>query len=568
MARSQVKLKKKADKQRERAITTGSLNPDSLAAAGGLCWGRYARRLMIPSLIGILFYVLFVPSYFSNPFPLLDDNDNSVFYSVWAEMAEGGRLYVDVYDHKDPLFHYLFATAHRLMGWRGGMFLETVLCMASISLMACLLSRLCLRTLELSALILIFVIINFNPIVFFEIHAYQPAIFFYLFGVCMVCMHKNRWAAFLITLSAFVRIPMLLYAPAAFILALPMETWKEPRRFIPILRDFIIGGTAAVGAVFAGLLLRGELVAYIRDVLLFNILDYRDLWEAGHVGTLPAGYQWAHAMSWFGPVLLCAAAIALLYHLLFIVEYGRAMLGSAAKVDKQGQEEMDVRGHRPQLAPSATGGSVSVFSWALFSTLIASGTIWSFREAFLFRHYAQQASLGFTFLFAGTVAILSQAPFGRPFVRRSALLLSLAIMLFFSGYPQQFNRVTWRSSSGLAPVKVVSSDAREFSGYLQARYADRTVSYMVLQQYPSILTLLAPEEFVLSCRFIYLNAAFRNSMFEEYLECLADPRNEVVLFQQIDGPLPRWFVTQVGPLLAQHYQRVEKFGKYELWERQ
>jgi hypothetical protein len=50
--------------------------------------------------------------------PNLDAGDGGVFVSVAARLLDGDRLYVDVFDNKDPLFYYADAAALAVGGWR------------------------------------------------------------------------------------------------------------------------------------------------------------------------------------------------------------------------------------------------------------------------------------------------------------------------------------------------------------------------------------------------------------------------------------------------------------------
>ena len=47
------------------------------------------------------------------------DHDFGIFLSVAARLADGDRLYVDVWDNKAPLFYYADALAFEVAGWRG-----------------------------------------------------------------------------------------------------------------------------------------------------------------------------------------------------------------------------------------------------------------------------------------------------------------------------------------------------------------------------------------------------------------------------------------------------------------
>ncbi len=46
-------------------------------------------------------------------------SDKGVFLSVAARLADGDRLYVDVWDNKPPLFYYVSAASFEFLGWRG-----------------------------------------------------------------------------------------------------------------------------------------------------------------------------------------------------------------------------------------------------------------------------------------------------------------------------------------------------------------------------------------------------------------------------------------------------------------
>ena len=87
-----------------------------------------ARSLSVDVLLAALIFVgivAYVPTALSAP--TVVQSDAGVFYSVFHQLAQGRRLYAEVFDHKDPLFYAPHAAAYAMLGLSGPMVWETML---------------------------------------------------------------------------------------------------------------------------------------------------------------------------------------------------------------------------------------------------------------------------------------------------------------------------------------------------------------------------------------------------------------------------------------------------------
>ena len=214
------------------------------------------RHFAIGILIAIFFIICFT-------FRLIPDpsEDRAVFVSVAEYLLSGNRLYIDIYDNKDPLFFYA-VSMQRLLGAAGEYLFELVMVIiAAVS--AYDISRIVERTgKKRKILLLIAVPLLVTGHFWLPGYTHLPATAFSLLACSLFLSKKMLFAGGFIGLVAFTKLIMF-PLPAAFCLTHEIILWdKENSR--EHFNRMVLGFTAVSIMMIIILLTRHELLGYLQ----------------------------------------------------------------------------------------------------------------------------------------------------------------------------------------------------------------------------------------------------------------------------------------------------------------
>lgn len=210
--------------------------------------------------IGILIAVFFIICF---TFRLIPDHssDRSIFVSAAEYLLSGQRLYIDIYDNKDPLFYYA-VSIQRLLGPVGEYLFELVM-VGIAALSAYDISRVIDRT-RTSYKILLLIAVPLLVTGFFWLPGYThlPATALSLLVCSLFLRKKMVFAGGCIGLVAFTKVIMF-PLPAVFCLTHEVILWdkKNSREH---LKRIGIGFTLVSIMMIVILLTRHELLGYLQ----------------------------------------------------------------------------------------------------------------------------------------------------------------------------------------------------------------------------------------------------------------------------------------------------------------
>ena len=214
------------------------------------------RRFAIGILIAIFFIICFT-------FRLIPDPsaDRAVFVSVSEYLLSGNRLYIDIYDNKDPLFFYA-VSMQRLLGVVGEYLFELVMVIiAAVS--AYNISRIVERTVtKRKILLLIAVPLLVTGFFWLPGSTHLPATAFSLLACSLFLSEKMLLAGGFIGLVAFTKVIMF-PLPAAFCLTYEIILWDKENSRTHFNR-MVIGFTSVSIMMIMILLTRHELLGYLQ----------------------------------------------------------------------------------------------------------------------------------------------------------------------------------------------------------------------------------------------------------------------------------------------------------------
>lgn len=211
--------------------------------------------------IGILIAIFFIICFTSRLIPA-PSSDRAIFVSVAEYLLLGNRLYIDIYDNKDPLFFYA-VSMQRLLGPVGEYLFE--LAMVTIAAVSAydISSRIVDRTgAKGKILLLIAVPLLVTGAFWFPGFTHLPGTAFSLLACSLFLRKKMLFAGGCIGLVAFTKVIMF-PLPAAFCFTYEIILWdKESIR--KHFNRMVIGFTSISIMMIIVLLLRHELLGYLQ----------------------------------------------------------------------------------------------------------------------------------------------------------------------------------------------------------------------------------------------------------------------------------------------------------------
>lgn len=187
--------------------------------------------------------------------------DRAAFVSVAEYLLSGNRLYIDIYDNKDPLFFYA-VSMQRLLGPIGEYLFE-LLMVAISAISAYDISRIVEHTGAMrKRLLLIAVPLIVTGAFWSPGLTHLPATAFSLLACALFLRKKMLFVGGCMGLLAFMKLIML-PLPAAFCLTYEFVLWDK-RCSYKHLTQIVIGFTSAAAITIVILLTRHELLGYLQ----------------------------------------------------------------------------------------------------------------------------------------------------------------------------------------------------------------------------------------------------------------------------------------------------------------
>jgi hypothetical protein len=542
-----------------RVVKPGlAARPDGLAAAPVMAAWRPGRALAngVVALAIWAAFALVTPTFLSAPIWL--SSDAGVFYSVFHQLGQGRRLYVDVFDHKDPLFYAGHTLASMAAGPRGPMLWEAALSLLLLFAVLQLGARSGLGLIPRTLLALVFAAVHFLPPVYIPVHTYQQALALTATALWLAAAGRAGLAGAAFAGAVASKLTILALGPAfgLFVaLAGPGGAARRDR-----LAWATLGAVATIGLIGGALYARGELAGY-RDALTENLyypphnpaelssfVDTPDLW--GRVTTL------------------FTTPLASAYLVLLTIAAGLALA---------------VREPAPTAVPIRATAVLAVlaFGGALATLLVASWWAHHFAMAGLVLALALLPVLAF----AGRARDGAEAPTiqlpgvprpGRALGPRGALVVSLGVPLVVLGLigPMLDSRVT-PQPLGLKPYDpctlLVSTyaparAARPECGLLQEQWPAGTRFATVQGNDPGTLAAWTLPSTILACRVFYQFIWLEPALLDEAARCLAEEDVDVVLRAPLGG-VNRPVHDRLVAVLRASYRLARRHGEIEVWLR-
>lgn len=238
------------------------------------------RRIFSYILIstgGVCYLIFYIPTYFSLCNYYI--RDARVFTSVFYQLAQGKALYTEIFDHKDPVFHYLYSIAFKLFEARGPMIFETIISIGIILLITLLLFRARLFWVDRLSVLVFFLVLFFSPRVYYPIHTYHLAVLFFLVSLYLSEHHLFFFSGVLFSLSIFTRFPMIAFLPALLFYKIPVQYLFQTDNRVLLLKPLfqkVLGAMSGAFMVIFVMILRNEFSGYI-DVLMINFSYSKNL---------------------------------------------------------------------------------------------------------------------------------------------------------------------------------------------------------------------------------------------------------------------------------------------------
>ena len=479
--------------------------------------------------------------------PIFLESDAGVFYSVFHQLSQGRRLYVDVFDHKDPLFYGGHTLAYVAMGPRGPMIWEGILSLVLLLGVLELGARCGLGLAARVLLALVFAAVHFLPPVYLPIHTYQQALALVLVALCLVGAGRPglAGAAFAAAVASKLTLVTLLPAFGVFVVMAGAGglAWRGR------LLWAAAGGVVVAVVVAGGLAARGELGGYV-DALVVNLLyPARNPVDATSFVDTPS--LWGHVVTLF------TLPLAILYLALVAIAWVLALL---------------VR------EPVPSGIPIRATVWLAPLTFV--GTLATLSVASWWAHHFQMAGLAFT------LALLPLLTFAQAAVRRgdspttvrprAALVASIGVPLVVLGLVgsvladrMAVQRLGWQPYDRcrmLVSVHASFSSRRPECDLLQQRWPEGTRFATIQVNDPGTLAAWTPPSMILACRVFYQFSWLAPSLLDEINRCLSEGDVDVIFRAAPPGSNRRPDDPFLG-LLRSSYRMVHRYGDIEVWDR-
>lgn len=517
---------------------------------------------LLPNLlilcIGIGYLLLFVPTIFSEHLNLL--SDASVFNSVFSLINRGDRLYIDFFDHKDPIFYYTYSLFFYLFNTKGPMIWETLISFLDIVFLFLILRKLSIGYISKIITILLFCCINFLPSIYYPLHTYHQAILFFLITVFLLLQNKKCYiaaiAGIFCTGMIFTRFPMVVVVPI-FLLYLFLTRDRKDRRIFAFLGG-ILGGLLLLVGILA---IRGELPGYI-DAFILN-LQYSDALSLtmGNMIELPTmGQQLQNLLH---GLVLVVWIVLVLINLYLLLRY----LITAYSLNKRTNRISVVSNFFTILKmQSVNHVAESGILLSLLSLLLSAGILIIFLIAPYWPHYYQIVSLSICFLFISVSMHFEWKNVSRYKIIGQLLIQLMVIILPVTLTVKFFPRQSMLSLATLQDNEVL---IQQVNNELRDRVSnDKVTTYSVLSQTENAwFPMATPDNYTLQCRLFFQFPFFSQKLITEFTDCLGSKKPDLIFVAPYAIPMDDSYIGRIDSILADNYVLVDKIEIFDVWQK-
>lgn len=515
-----------------------------------------------------LAHALVTPTFLSNPIWLT--SDAGVFYSVFHQLSQGQRLYVDVFDHKDPLFYAGHTLAYLAVGLRGPMVWEGILSFVLLVGVLELGARCRLGLIARTVLALAFAAVHFLPPVYIPVHTYQQALALVLLALVLAAGGRPGLAGAAFAAAVASKLPVVTLAPAFCVFVALSGSGASAWRG-RLLRA-ALGAAAMAGLVVVALYVRGELGGYV-DALRVNLL-YPSLNPPDVTSFIETPSLWGRVVTLF------TAPLAVAYLGLVAISAGLAIF---------------VR------QPEPAGVPIRATAWLALLTF--GGTLMTLNVASWYSHHFQLAGVAFTLALLPPLAFRRAARDGalapvvrlpripslrlprvlRPFRARgpalgwAALVAGIGVPALMFGLVGpvlaarvSVQRLGWHPLDPctlLISVFASPNARRPECELLQQQWPAGTRFATLQGNNPGTLAAWTAPSMVLTCRVFYQFVWLDPALLDEAARCLEGGDADVV-FRAAPAGANRRASDPFLDVLRSSYRLARRHGAIEVWARQ
>ena len=533
--------------------------------------------------------IALAPTAFSTPTTVR--SDAGVFYSMFHQLAQGRRLYTDVFDHKDPLFYVAHTVAYATVGPIGPMLWETVLSASLIVGIVALAGRLGLTWAGRVCVAATFVVLHFLPSIYVPMHTYQQGIALLIWSLVAASRSWSLVAGLLLGAAIFSKLPLAASGPAVLLLCIlgPVgpESWSVARRRAGRLA---LGVATTAAFVLGALALRGELAGFV-DAVLQNIA-YPTLNPASASSFERGATLWGRATALFGapPVALylgllgvSAAGLATARgaRRVAAAPHGGRIAGSEGRASAPGVAASKIGGaasetgdpaHGPANAPRrrAAPWSDPAVNAAVLALALGGATGVMLLTASWWSHHFQIAALAGALALAPPLLLFGRLP--RPASVAATVALP-GVVLGLLATPSLAGSYAVQSPDLRAadPCEIVlraqrRTPSRRECGLLGETWPAGTRFATIQQNDPGSLAAWTPPGMHLACRLFYQFPWLRPELLDELAACLERGDIDVVFRAPLRLDVPR-LQARLERVMARDFALVRRHGEIEVWQR-
>jgi hypothetical protein len=477
-----------------KSVIGGSQDDRSKVFSGRALNSQRILSAFILLLISITWFYIFLRTT-----PVLG-NDSQAFLQIGARVAQGDRLYLDVWDNKDPLTYWI--TSLYTYNYPLVAHLIELIWFGTISISAYFISRkfqISFRISLLAAWVLApLAVLN---LAYFSGSTEVPGLAVLIASVALAMQRRYVVAGILIGVLVFLK---LIFTPIALALVLYwMWGQRENRIFLDLIAGFFVG----IASITVLLIVRGELAGYV-EMLNINILYSNAQLTDG--SPMPLGDAFGGRLSLLSQHQLYGT---LILALVFTAITGFFIL----------------RPRSGQLSTLRRAWFLSLLSW-LGVSLVLLVTAKLAQHLLLF-------SLPIILISILTVSVIenSQKSLGKESTLRQTVIsgsATLVLAILASGIVSPFDHKFLAESgwSRLSSEAQLSSTTK----WIQMNPAQRDTSMAFLGNGTSVPVVGNQVPWNLNCRFIGQGPTDPEWMLTENLECISD--SEIVIIEQGSSP--------------------------------
>jgi hypothetical protein len=485
--------------------------------------------------------------------PVYTGNDGWIFNSEFVQVSRGVPLYSGVWEHKDPVYFYVYSIFERLFGLTGPMICETLISLGMIAVLLAIARRLGMPALVATACTGICLLYLFSPNVYWPMNTYHLALLLCFTSVLLALYGRLAVAGGVFAAAVFANMPMAAFGPAA--LAIPVVSaapdWSSVWHRC---RAWIIGAVAFTLILVLTLLVRGELFGYI-GVIQSN-LTYSSILQAAVGIVNHPFYNFENTVG-----RLCAFAMVCLAAILSFVVVLRVIRQlKAARDPADNSAQRQLTGVMVAAVLAGAAGAVILHIASYFADYFECLTPLFFLLPVSFASLLGTIDLGIGRRFQ-SVTLRGQR-------LAVAGVLALAVVMIFSGFVTPTALAGPPQQMSLAFMAVNSVDPAVSTCIDKYPFAHQSTTFASIGTNVFAVECLVPPNMHLACALMYQFPWQGDFVLDEFKSCLA-VRPQIVFVE----PLLYFtgsnagYKTELLATLHAHFEMIGSCYLEEIWQR-